>query len=69
MDLIVKLARRYKNILRDKISFIDNKKFPRRGIFCYNKSMQIDEEQLIKFILESKLISRADIDEAIKKAK
>jgi len=68
-DLIVKLVKRFKNILKDKIYFIDNKKFPRRGIFCYNKNMQIDEGQLIKFILESKLISRSDIDEAVKKAK
>ena len=30
--------------------------------------MQIDEEQLKKFILESKLISRSDLDSAIKKA-
>ena len=30
--------------------------------------MQIDEEQLKKFILESKLISRSDFDSAIKKA-
>jgi type IV pilus assembly protein PilB len=30
--------------------------------------MQIDEEQLKKFILESKLVSRSDLDEAIKKA-
>ena len=31
-------------------------------------SMQIDEEQLKKFILESKLVSRPDLDESIKKA-
>ncbi len=30
--------------------------------------MQIDEEQLKKFILESKLVSRSDLDESIKKA-
>ena len=30
--------------------------------------MQIDEEQLKKFILESKLVSRTDLDESIKKA-
>ena len=29
--------------------------------------MEIDEEQLKKFILDSKLISRTDLDEAIKK--
>ena len=30
--------------------------------------MEIDEEQLKKFILESKLVSHADLDEAVKKA-
>jgi len=31
-------------------------------------SMEIDEEQLKKFILESKLVSRSSLDEAVKKA-
>lgn len=34
---------------------------------CYNVCVQIDQEQLKKFILDSKLISRPDLDEAIKK--
>ena len=40
-----------------------------RGGKSYNRRMTIDQEQLKKFILDSKLVSRADLDEAVKKAR
>ena len=47
---------------------MNTKKFPEWGIFWYNRFMEIDEDQLKKFILESKLVSRTDLDDAVKKA-
>jgi len=37
-------------------------------VCCYNNAVQIDEEQLKRFIIESKLVSRSDLDALQKKA-
>lgn len=37
-------------------------------VCCYNISMQINEEQLKKIILDSKLVSRTDLSQAVNKA-
>ena len=43
--------------------------FVKKSSTRYNINMQVDQEQLKKFILDSKLVSHDDLDEAVKKAK